>query len=106
VSAVITVTHAHIGAIPAVLKKYTTVKSEKYTNTGCEYTVTMIPGEYDKLLNELNNSTKGEYDIVIEGGADPLATAVDTGKGRGRGKATTGGDGDTGKGRGRGSKKN
>ena len=47
----------------AIVKKYTTVHRDTYDNAGVTLQVTMIPGDYDILLKELNNNTKGLFPI-------------------------------------------
>lgn len=50
----------------------------------------MVPGNYEALMTKLNNLTKGEYDMKIDGGgvaeAEPQAKAGRGGRGGARGK--------------------
>jgi len=85
----ITIPHAHIGVAQGQLKKFVTVKHERYNDDGCEFEVTLVPGDYEALISLLNNTCKGEYDIKIDG-ATHLSTSsnADTdekGKGKARG---------------------
>ena len=45
----------------SIVKKYTTVRKENYDHAGVTLEVTMIPGDYDILLKELNSNTKGIF---------------------------------------------
>eukprot|EP01080_Neovahlkampfia_damariscottae_P001491 gene1491-12108_t len=67
VEAVIKLKHQFIGSAMAIVKKYTTVRRENYDGQGVTLEVTMIPGDYDILLKELNTNTKGEYEFNVAG---------------------------------------
>jgi ribosome maturation protein SDO1 len=100
----ITIPHAHLGVAQGQLKKFVNVKHERYDDNGCEFEVTLVPGDYDALMSMLNNTCKGEYDIKIEGASD-LSTSSNAdsdekggkGKARGGGKQQGGGSGRGGK---------
>jgi hypothetical protein len=51
----------------SIVKKYTTIHRDNYDNHGVTLQVTMIPGDYDILLKELNENTKGEYEFDVAG---------------------------------------
>ena len=57
-----------MGAASGVIHKYVTVNNERYTATECVMEVSLVPGDYDGLLTELQNVTKGEYQFDVEGG--------------------------------------
>eukprot|EP01120_Amphizonella_sp_Union-15-10_P012441 TRINITY_DN551_c0_g1_i2.p1 TRINITY_DN551_c0_g1~~TRINITY_DN551_c0_g1_i2.p1 ORF type:complete len:269 (-),score=52.70 TRINITY_DN551_c0_g1_i2:103-873(-) len=93
IQATITVSHQWIGATAGILKKYCVVSSDKYTASGCEYQVTLVPGDYEKLNNELKSATKDNYGFDIIGGMErtppePTGSAKKGGGGKkgGRGK--------------------
>jgi len=68
VTGVVSTTHQYLGQVSGVLKKYNvTIQGENYTADGCEYSVSMVPGDYDKVISELNSVTKGEYDFSVDG---------------------------------------
>jgi ribosome maturation protein SDO1 len=62
----ITIPHAYIGACTNVMMQYVKVISENYDEKGCEYKVTMIPGDYNALLAELNKITKGDFNFELD----------------------------------------
>jgi ribosome maturation protein SDO1 len=89
----ITIPHAHLGQVQGQLKKFVTIKHERYNDSGCEFEVQLVPGEYDAVMAMLNNYCKGEYDIKIEGNSDLSVSSSTDGdeKGKGKGKAGRGG---------------
>jgi len=95
----ISATHQHVAAVTGVLKKHSiTILSENFTDTGCSYSVSMVPGDYDKVIADLNTSTKGNFEFNIDGQVgDPTPEKTPAkGKGRGgggRGTTDTGGGG-------------
>jgi len=87
ICATITTTHQYIAQVTNVFKKYNiNVKHENYTNEGCSYSVAMVPGDYDKILADLNQTTKGSFEFEMEGGGMVTSTDSVSEKGRGRGK--------------------
>jgi len=108
ISGVVSTTHQYLAQVSGVLKKYNvTIQGENYTSAGCEYSVAMVPGDYDKIISDLNTTTKGDYDFKIDGQA---AVAIASEKeapsgGKGRGRGGRSGDADSGGGRGRGGRK-
>lgn len=80
--------HAHIGSAEGVVRKYVKVIKESWTASACEMEVSLVPGDYDPLLAELQNVTKGDFTFEVEGNfgavvAEPEAPAK---KGKGKGK--------------------
>jgi ribosome maturation protein SDO1 len=59
--------HAHLGSGASVLKKLARVLSENYTDTGCDYTIEFLPGDYQTLLSELGKVTGGDFNFVVDG---------------------------------------
>jgi len=113
VTGIVSTSHQYLGQVSGVLKKYNvTILGENYTSEGCEYSVSMVPGDYDKVISELNSVTKGEYDFRFDGDNTSISApekepSEKKGKGRGggRGGGRGAGDGETGGGRGRGGRK-
>jgi len=110
ITGLITTTNQFSGQVAGVLKKFNvTIQGTNYTSDNCEYSVAMVPGDYDKILSELNNTTKGSYDFKVDG-QEPLASpekeAPSGGKGKGRGGRAAAPAGETGGGgRGRGGRR-
>jgi len=98
--AVIFVPHKYLGQIFGVFKDTVQIVNENYTTEGCDYNVTFVPGDYDTLMADLNNTCKDEFDIKIVGAPETTEAPEDEpitnrgGKRGGRG------------GRGRGGKRN
>jgi len=110
ITGVVSTTHQYLGQVSGVLKKYNvTIQGESYTTDGCEYTVSMVPGDYDKIISDLNSATKGDYDFKIDGQAAPVVAATSekepSGKGRGGKGGRAAGTAAEGGGRGRGGRK-
>jgi len=63
----VTVSQLYNKAATAVVQKY--CANMKVAAAGDTLTITMscVPGDYDKLINELNSATKGECDIQFDG---------------------------------------
>jgi len=66
------------------------VCGENYSAQDCTMKVTLVPGDYDTFLQEMNNVTKGEFTFNVVG--QESASEEDSGnkgkrgKGRGRGR--------------------
>ncbi|KAH3732591.1 rRNA metabolism protein, SBDS family [Pelomyxa schiedti] len=89
IEATISVPHAFLGASAGVIARYCHVNREQYTDEGCNMAISLVPGDYDSLLAEMNRITKGAFQIDVVG-AEATATTTTTptrgGKGGGRGK--------------------
>jgi ribosome maturation protein SDO1 len=59
----LTIKHAYLGKVNNFLSKYATIKSDKYDHIGCTMEVGIVPGEYDTLLKQLNDVTKGDFEF-------------------------------------------
>lgn len=86
-----TLPHAHIGAGAAVLKKLARVMSENYTDSGCEYFIEFLPGDYQTLLSELGKVTGGDFNFAVDGHTEEEVAAPSKGKHGKPAKATGGG---------------
>ena len=80
------VPHKHMGSIGGVVSKYVTVINEKWGTEGCDMEVSLVPGDYDQFLSELNNITKGEFQFEVEG-AGALSTEEEPAGKKGKKKA-------------------
>jgi len=94
IEATITIPHKFLGQIYGVFKDIVNIVSENYNDTGCAYSVTLVPGDYDVLMADLNALCKDEFDISIVGAPQdtiPIEENQTTrggkkgGRGRGRG---------------------
>ena len=63
----VVVPHKHVGVVSGFIRKYVTVKNENYDGHGCTMEVTLVPGDYDTLMKELQRATNGEYQFDIVG---------------------------------------
>jgi len=64
--ATVTIPHKFLGQIYGVFKDLTIV-NENYTDTGCIYSVTFVPGDYDTLMADLNSLCHDEFEFSISG---------------------------------------
>ncbi len=86
--AIISIPHKHLGVVGGVLHRFATISSERYDGNGCQYEVSIIPGDYFTLLAELENLTKGDFSFEVEGeGPAEAAAPKAKGKAKGAGKA-------------------
>jgi len=76
----ITIPHKHMGAAAGLISKSASIRRERYDDDGCIMDITLVPGDYDSLINDLNRVTKGEYTFDIDGGA-MMASSEDSEKG-------------------------
>lgn len=82
----LTVPNAYLAQAQSVLSKISAnIQSESYGSDGCVMEISLVPGDYDVLMSELNRVTKGEFqfDVQGQGGA---ATTEDDGAGKKGGK--------------------
>lgn len=92
------VPHAYLATAPTIIREYANITGESYIDTGCvssqtirsyatgEYRFSMVPGNYEVLMSKLNASTKGEYDIKIDGGLPEADQSAKPARGRGGGR--------------------
>jgi len=90
IEALIKIPHKFLGQIYGVFKDVVTITNENYTTEGCEYSVTLVPGDYDPLMSDLNTLCRDEFELSILGAPEntlPPEENQQTGRGkRGRGK--------------------
>lgn len=79
------VPHKHMGSVGGIIAQYITILNEKWDGEGCSMEVSLVPGDYDKFLAAMNNSTKGEFQFDVEG-AGGAAAAAPAPAARGKGK--------------------
>jgi len=66
----LSVPHKHMGQVPSVLRKYNiNASSERWGDEGCVMEISLVPGDYDAFLGDMNNTFSGEYQFEVEGGA-------------------------------------
>mmetsp|Transcript_5243 Transcript_5243/g.5699 ORF Transcript_5243/g.5699 Transcript_5243/m.5699 type:complete len:251 (+) Transcript_5243:59-811(+) len=65
--ATISVKHAAVGQVSGIVHQYCTVNKENYTASGCEWSVTLVPGDYESLNSMLVKVTKGDYSFDVVG---------------------------------------
>ena len=61
------VKHQWLGQCTSTIRKWCTIQSENYDHEGARYKITLIPGDYDIFIKEIESITKGDYDIHVEG---------------------------------------
>eukprot|EP00339_Tiarina_fusa_P006065 CAMPEP_0117030582 /NCGR_PEP_ID=MMETSP0472-20121206/22063_1 /TAXON_ID=693140 ORGANISM="Tiarina fusus, Strain LIS" /NCGR_SAMPLE_ID=MMETSP0472 /ASSEMBLY_ACC=CAM_ASM_000603 /LENGTH=262 /DNA_ID=CAMNT_0004738697 /DNA_START=23 /DNA_END=811 /DNA_ORIENTATION=- len=80
------VPHKHMGSVGGVIAQFVTVVNEKWDGDGCRMEVSLVPGDYDKFLAELNKYTKGEFQFDVEGAPGAGEPAAPPAKGKKKGK--------------------
>lgn len=91
----LTVSNAYIGTCFNTINGLCDVISQKYTTSGCEMYISVIPGNYDTLATKLNAITKGEFDFVaasnetVSSASIPIVTSK-KGKKKKKGKRNKG----------------
>jgi len=76
----LTIPNKHMGSCHGVIQKYVKIINERYSADGCAMQVSLVPGDYQPLLNDLNRLTKGDFQFEIEGAEKMAATSEDTTK--------------------------
>eukprot|EP01027_Heterolobosea_sp_BB2_P000660 GEZU01000963.1.p1 GENE.GEZU01000963.1~~GEZU01000963.1.p1 ORF type:complete len:171 (+),score=58.49 GEZU01000963.1:572-1084(+) len=61
------VPHAYLGQASGIIRKWCTVGRENYDSHGAVMQVSLVPGDYDAFIMDLNAVTKGDYDFAISG---------------------------------------
>lgn len=88
--------HAHDGAGRGILKKFARVLSQNTTESGTDYVIEFLPGDYQTLLSELGKVTGGDFNFAVDGiGStdEPVATSSNAKGGKGKGAKAAGGAG-------------
>lgn len=78
VEGMLQIPHAHLGIATGIVHKWCTVQRENYNSTGCVYTVSLVPGDYDAFIADMTNATKGDFafDIGTENPTSVKAAAA------------------------------
>jgi len=63
----LTVTHQYVGAVSNVIQQWAKVLRENYTSDGCTMELSMVPGDYDSFMSDLQKATKGDFQFDIAG---------------------------------------
>jgi len=87
IEATVTIPNKHLGVASGLVSKNATVRREKYDDNNCIMDITLVPGDYDALLSDLNRVTKGEFNFEVEGGAMMATSEESQEKGKGKGPA-------------------
>jgi len=83
----LTVGNAFIGSAMNVVQQWAKVTKDNYTSEGCSMEISLVPGDYDSFMSDLQKATKGEFTFDIAGQQDMSTEEPKKGKGgKGRGK--------------------
>ena len=94
--------HKYLGQCQGLIKKWADKGREKFSSEGCSIEVAIVPGNFDRLMQEIAKVTKGEHQFTFSGSAAPSSAASSSSSGgKGRGGKSGGGGGRGGKGRGK-----
>lgn len=73
---VLSVPHKHMGVVPSFFRKYNiTTSSERWDGEGCVMEISLVPGDYDAFLGEMNSALAGEFQFEIEGAPSATGSA-------------------------------
>lgn len=90
IEATLSLSHQHMGKCMGIVQQYCKISAEKYTGQGVQYSISIIPGDFDVFLKLLNDQTKGEYELSMASSASvdaaPEQSPSNKKKGRGKGK--------------------
>jgi len=53
------------GAVTGIIQKWAKIKKEVYLADGCSWDVSLVPGDYDVMMNELQKATKGDFQFDL-----------------------------------------
>eukprot|EP00126_Sphaerothecum_destruens_P005850 Sdes_comp19080_c0_seq1m9707 len=85
--ATLTVPTKVAGSVQGIIHKYSKMKSENWSSTGCTWEISLVPGDYDHFISDLTKATKGEFQFeVAGGGALSAGTEEETPSKKGKGK--------------------
>eukprot|EP01090_Pellita_catalonica_P016191 TRINITY_DN4575_c0_g1_i1.p1 TRINITY_DN4575_c0_g1~~TRINITY_DN4575_c0_g1_i1.p1 ORF type:complete len:257 (-),score=51.65 TRINITY_DN4575_c0_g1_i1:1019-1789(-) len=79
------VPHAAMGSATGIIHQYVSVDKEDWTSTGCTMQISLVPGDYDKFMSEMQNVTKGDFTFNIFGKTGTTPSPAEGKKGK-RGK--------------------
>mmetsp|Transcript_17460 Transcript_17460/g.27311 ORF Transcript_17460/g.27311 Transcript_17460/m.27311 type:complete len:269 (-) Transcript_17460:315-1121(-) len=81
--ATLSIPHQYVGSCGNAISRFLTVKSEDWTAQGCDYEVTLVPGDYDPCVKELQRITDGNFQLEVAGG---IAATTEEPEPSGKGK--------------------
>ena len=61
----LTIPYQYLHQTKAIIYGNARIQGQKQTDEGIEYQVSMIPGDYDKIISSLNKVTKGDYQMKL-----------------------------------------
>ncbi|KAK2962430.1 putative Ribosome maturation protein SDO1 like protein [Blattamonas nauphoetae] len=77
------VPHKYLSQCQGIVKKYCDKGREKYDGKGCTMEIGVIPGNFDRVMAELNKVTHGEHELTFSTATAPKPAAAGSGKGKG-----------------------
>jgi len=89
IEGVLIVAHKFAGQVAGVVPKFATIGKEDYSDAGIQYTLSVVPGDFDPFMAELNRITKGDFQFNVDGAAfanAPVASSSSSGDAKGKGK--------------------
>eukprot|EP01135_Chromosphaera_perkinsii_P001973 Nk52_evm20s215 gene=Nk52_evmTU20s215 len=66
--ATLSVNHKNAGSVTGIIHKYAQIRGEKWGANGCEWELSLVPGDYDGFFAELTRAAKGEFEFNVAGG--------------------------------------
>jgi len=78
ISGTVVIPLIHQKAANSVISKYAKIVGQKKSDTGLTVNITCVPGDFQQLINELNQATKGECDIQFDSAPDVGETQRET----------------------------
>lgn len=69
--------HQYLGKVMPVAHKWAKVSGEQYNHEGVAMDLSIVPGDYESLVNELHNLTKGDYSLELESSTGTKVSVVE-----------------------------
>lgn len=67
ISGVLKIPHKLLGSTGGAVSKWCEVQREKYDSHGCIRQISVVPGDFDDFMKELQHITKGDFDFTVDG---------------------------------------
>jgi ribosome maturation protein SDO1 len=64
-SGILEIEHQYLGQAYGIISSYCKIQSEDYDATGCKFMVSIIPSDYEQLLEKLIKVTDGNYEFTM-----------------------------------------
>eukprot|EP00770_Monocercomonoides_exilis_P013051 MONOS_12994.1-p1 / transcript=MONOS_12994.1 / gene=MONOS_12994 / organism=Monocercomonoides_exilis_PA203 / gene_product=rRNA metabolism protein, SBDS family / transcript_product=rRNA metabolism protein, SBDS family / location=Mono_scaffold00764:12520-13341(-) / protein_length=240 / sequence_SO=supercontig / SO=protein_coding / is_pseudo=false len=90
--------HAYVAQSQGIIKKWADKSREKWDHNGCTMDVSIVPGNYDKFMQELAKVTHGEHQLTLASSSSSLSSSSSSSTRGGRGRGGRGGGGRGGRG--------